>query len=155
MSLRVRLHRWRGVTIGTGVFIGTDALIETSRPELVSIGDRATIGIRATIIAHFRGGTPAERGEQRFSVRIGDDAFIGPGAIILPGVTIGAGAVVAAGSVVTTSVAELTMVQGNPARPVAQCGIHLGMNTRLDDFYAQLRPIRTSTRLSREPPASN
>ena len=152
-STRVWLHRRRGVAIGSDVFIGTDALIETSRPELVSIGNRVTIGIRVTIIAHFRNQTPAERkeGSLRFSVTIEDDAFIGPGSIILPGVTIGEGAVVAAGSVVTTSVPELTLVQGNPARPVARCGVHLGLDTPLDDFYSKLRPIRVTTQPLYEP----
>jgi galactoside O-acetyltransferase len=38
--------------------------------------------------------------------------------VILPGVTIGRGAVVGAGSVVTTDVPPLTIVAGQPARPV-------------------------------------
>jgi acetyltransferase-like isoleucine patch superfamily enzyme len=148
MSFRVWIHRRRGVTIGSRVFIGTDALIETSRPDLIAIGDRVVIGIRTTIIAHFRGVTRAERGEgpDRFSVRIEDDVFIGPAAVILPGVTIGRGAVVAAGSVVTSSVAEMTMVQGNPARPVARCGVPLGLETPPTEFTRQLQPIRPASR---------
>jgi acetyltransferase-like isoleucine patch superfamily enzyme len=143
MSLRVWLHRRRGVTIGTRVFIGTDALLETSRPELISIGDRVVIGIRVTIVAHFRGTTAAERAEPgaRFSVCIEDDAFIGPGAVILPGVTIGHGAVVTAGSIVTSSVPPLTMVRGNPARAVAKCGIPLGIDTPMKEFSRKLRPM--------------
>jgi len=143
MSVRVWLHRGRGVSIGSDVFIGTSAIIETSHPELVFIGNRVTIGIRSTIIAHH-GGTPAKRNEPgpRFSVRIEADAFIGPGVIVLPGVTIGRGGVVAAGSVVTASVPPLTVVQGNPARPVARAGVPLGIKTPLEDFYRQLRPIR-------------
>ena len=94
-SLRVLLHRWRGVKLGTDIWIGYDAIIETSRPEYVTIKDRATIGIRAVIIAHFR--------ELR-GVTIEEDASIGPGAIIMPNVTIGKASVVTAGSVVTTSV---------------------------------------------------
>jgi acetyltransferase-like isoleucine patch superfamily enzyme len=146
-TLRVRLHRLRGVRIGRDVFISFDAIIETSRPELVYIGDRVAIGIRSTIIAHFRGATPAERGEngEKFSVKIEDDAFIGPGAIVLPGVTIGRGAVVAAGSVVTTTVAPMTVVQGNPAQPVARCGVPLGSRTSAEEFYRNLRPIRSPT----------
>ena len=42
-TLRVRLHRWRGVKIGEGVWIGYDAVIETSKPQLVTIGDEAVI----------------------------------------------------------------------------------------------------------------
>jgi acetyltransferase-like isoleucine patch superfamily enzyme len=143
-SVRVWLHRLRGVTVGRGVFIGTDAIIETARPELVFIGDDVTISIRAVVIAHFRGTTAAERNEagHRFSVRIEDQAFIGPGVIILPGATIGHGSVVAAGSVVTNSVPPLTLVQGNPARPVARCGIPLAVKTSAKDFYRSLKPIR-------------
>ena len=115
-TLRVRLHRLRGVTIGEGVFIGTDVLIETSHPEMVSIGNGVDIGARTMIVAHQQG----EAQRDGISVRIEDDAFIGPGSILLPHVTIGRGAVVNAGSVVTKSVPPLTMVRGNPAEPVAR-----------------------------------
>jgi heptaprenylglycerol acetyltransferase len=142
MTTRVRLHRARGVHIGTGVFIGTAALIETSRPELVSIGSNVAIGIRSVIIAHFREMIKGSEETSGISVRIEDDVFIGPGVIILPNVTIGRGAVVTAGSVVARSVPELTMVQGNPARPVAHCGIPLGMKTPLKEFLRALQPIR-------------
>jgi acetyltransferase-like isoleucine patch superfamily enzyme len=132
-SLRVRLHRWRGVKIGHGVWIGYDAVIETSCPQLVEIQDDAVIGIRATIIAHFR--------ESR-GVVIGEGAVLGPGVIVLPNVTIGKGAVVAAGSVVTSSVPAMTMVQGNPAQPIAKVGVMLGRETTLRQFSTNLRPLR-------------
>jgi acetyltransferase-like isoleucine patch superfamily enzyme len=134
-SVRVWLHRWRGVTIGRDVFIGTDALIETSRPELVWVGNGVTIGARSMIVAHFRGAPSG--------VRIEDDVFIGPGAIILPGVTIRRGAVVTAGSVVTSTVPAMTVVQGNPARPVAQCGVALSSRLPAKEFYRHLKPLKT------------
>lgn len=132
-TLRVRLHRWRGVKIGEGVWIGYDAVIETSKPQLVTIGDQAVIGIRATLIAHFR--------ELR-GVTIGPRASIGPGAIIMPGVTVGEGAVVTAGSVVTRSVPPMTVVQGNPARAVACNDLPLLPNVSLKQFTKSLRPVR-------------
>jgi serine acetyltransferase len=132
-SLRVWLHRLRGVRIGEDTFIGTAAILETEFPELVSIGARTSIGIRAVIIAHFW----SQRG-----VEIGDDVFIGPGVIIMPNITIGDGAVVAAGSVVTKSVPAMTMVRGNPAEPIARCGVPLGISTSIEDFVKSLRPIR-------------
>ncbi len=132
-SLRVWLHRWRGVKIGKQVWIGYDAIIETSRPELVTIGDRATVQIRATIIAHFR--------EQR-GVIIEEDATVGPGAIILPNVTIGRGSIVTAGSVVTKSVPPKTIVQGNPARPIATVDIPLRLDVSVKEFSKGLRRIR-------------
>jgi acetyltransferase-like isoleucine patch superfamily enzyme len=130
MTLRPRLHRWRGVEIGTGVWIGYEALIETEYPELVHIGNRVIIGIRSTIIAHFH----HTRG-----VWIEDDVFIGPCTCILPSVRLGAGCVVTAGSVVTSSVPPLVMVSGNPAKAVAKCGIPLGFDTSPREFAAHLK----------------
>jgi len=131
-SVRVRLNRWRGVNIGKGVWIGYDAIIETSHPHLVTIRDRAAVGIRVTIIAHNR--------EQR-GVIIEEDAAIGVGAIILPGVTIGRGAIVTAGSVVTKSVPPKTMVQGNPARPIATVEVPLGLHVSVKEFAKGLRSV--------------
>jgi serine acetyltransferase len=135
-TLRVRLHRWRGVKIAEGVWIGYDSILETSRPHLISIGRNSIISVRVTLIAHFRGSQ---------GITIEEDVFIGPGAIILPNVTIARGAVVAAGSVVSSSVPAMTLVQGNPARPIALCGTTLVQDAPLADFYRSLRPLRKRT----------
>jgi heptaprenylglycerol acetyltransferase len=132
-TTRVRLNRWRGVNIGKDVWIGYDAIIETSCPHLVTIRDRAAIGIRVTIIAHNR--------EQR-GVIIEEDVSLGPGVIVLPNVTIGRGAIVTAGSVVTKSVPPKTLMQGNPARPVATVDIPFGLNVSVKELAKTLRPIR-------------
>jgi acetyltransferase-like isoleucine patch superfamily enzyme len=143
-SLRVGLHRLRGVRIGTECRIGMGTLIETSFPEWVSIGNHVTLGMRTTIIAHMVGLPPRQHGNEKkyTSVQIEDDAFVGPGVIILPHVTIGRGAVVTAGSVVTRSVPPLTMVQGNPAKPVARCGAPLLWDTPIKEFYSKLKPLQ-------------
>ena len=136
-SVRVRLHRWRGVKIGQNVWIGYQVLLDTSRPDLISVKDNVVISVRAMLIAHFRGPE---------GITIEEDAFIGPGAIILPNVTIGRGAVVTAGSVVSSSVRAMTVVQGNPARPIATCGVALGEKTNMRQFLRSLRPLeRPST----------
>jgi acetyltransferase-like isoleucine patch superfamily enzyme len=144
------LHRGRGVKIGRRTWIGFDTLIEPSYPARVEIGE-------AVAIRHPRDDPRALRApwsEQREcnwrdrrqgSVRIEDDAFIGPGVIIMPNVTIGHGAVVASGSVVTRSVAPLTMVQGNPAQTIARCGVPLGLDTPIKEFYQQLTPIERAS----------
>ena len=133
LSLRPCLHRWRGVKMGRNVWIGYDAIIETSYPCLVTIKNDATIGIRAIIIAHFQG---MERG-----VVIEEGAFLGPGVIILPNVVVGRGAVVTAGSVVKRSVPPMTLVQGNPAVPIAKCGIPLDRNVTWEEFSRRLKPL--------------
>jgi acetyltransferase-like isoleucine patch superfamily enzyme len=132
-TIRVRLHRWRGVNIGKDVWIGYDAIIETGFPELVTIGDGASIGIGVIIVAHFL---------EFEGVVIEENAFIGPGAIVLPNVTVGRGAVVTAGSVVTQSVPPMTMVQGNPAKPIASVGIPLTIDVSLKEFSKHLKPIK-------------
>ena len=131
-SLRVSLHRARGVQIGKNVWIGYDVILETSRPHLIKLEENCELSMRVTVIAHFRGPT---------GVTIERDAFIGPGAIILPNVVVGRGAVVTAGSVVTRSVPPMTVVQGNPAVPVAKCGIPLGPETTLKEFSRRLTPL--------------
>jgi acetyltransferase-like isoleucine patch superfamily enzyme len=129
---RVWLNRWRGVHIGRQVWIGYDAILETSRPDLIIIRDRATVQIRATIIAHNR---------ELKGVVIEEDATVGPGAIVLPNVTIGRGSIVTAGSVVTKSVPPKTMVQGNPARPIATVEIPLRLDVSMKEFAKGLRSI--------------
>ena len=145
-SLRVVLHRARGVKIGKGVWIGYDVILETSRPHLITIEDGSSIGMRATIIAHFRGAV---------GVKIERDAFIGPGVIILPNVVIGQGAVVTAGSVVSQSVPPMTVVQGNPAVPVARCGVPLVENVTLKEFSRRLRPLPSCVPSPKETPPKN
>lgn len=133
-SLRNRLHRWRGVEIGRNVWIGYGALLETAYPSLIHIGNNVFISMRVTILAHFR---------EQHGVWIEDDVFIGPCACILPNVRLGAGCVVTAGSVVTSNVPAFTVVQGNPARPVARNGMSLvGDHKTLKEFQSRLVPIR-------------
>jgi acyl-CoA synthetase (AMP-forming)/AMP-acid ligase II/acetyltransferase-like isoleucine patch superfamily enzyme/acyl carrier protein len=141
-TTRVWLHRMRGVSIGHNTSIGLSALIETAYPRLVSIGDNVTIGARVIIVGHLRDFTASARLHGRPTVRLEDNVYLGPGVIVLPNVTIGQGAVVSAGSVVTHSVPPQTLVQGNPAKPIAHCGVSLGGGVPYDQFLRQLTPIK-------------
>jgi serine acetyltransferase len=131
-SLRVALHRLRGVRIGNNVWIGYDVVLDTSRPYLITLGDGCTLSMRVTIVAHFKEVT---------GVTVESGAFVGPGVIVLPGVVIGQGSVVTAGSVVTRSVPPMTVVQGNPAVPVARCGITLTAAVSQREFTSSLAPL--------------
>lgn len=131
-SLRIFLHRARGVRIGKNVWIGYDVVLETSRPDLIIIEDGTSISMRATVIAHFK---------EFHGVKIERDVFVGPGVIILPGVVIGQGSVIKAGSVVSQSVPPRTIVMGNPAVPVAKCEVPLGKEVSLKEFSKHLKPL--------------
>ncbi len=141
-SIRARLHRMRGVRMDKNVWVGTAAILETGHPYLVSIGSGSVIGIRSVIIAHFREMGVGKREADAPTVIIEENVFIGPGVIILPNVRIGKGSVVTAGSVVTTSVPPMTLVQGNPAKPIAKCGVPLAGGTSYKEFLRHLMPIR-------------
>jgi heptaprenylglycerol acetyltransferase len=101
-TLRVWLHRLRGVKIGNGVWLSHFVYLDDLHPGEISIGDNCTIGLRTSIFAHLYWGakTPASIGK----VIIGKDVFIGPHCVILPNVTIGEGAVIRAGTVVSRNV---------------------------------------------------
>ncbi len=139
-NVRVLLHRARGVKIGENVWISYNVILETAYPQLITIEDGSFIGVGVIIIAHFK--------ESRRGVRIGKRVFIGPGVIILPDVEIGDGAVVTAGSVVTSSVPAMTVVQGNPAAPIAHCGVPLWPDTPLGEFSRRLSPMSRKTHRS-------
>lgn len=141
-TFRVWAHRARGVKIGSNVRIAADVMIETAHPEWVSIGNNVQIGERCLILAHIHSLPPRKSELDRYvSVKIEDDVYIGAASVILPYVKIGRGAVVTAGSIVTQSIPPMTMVQGNPARPVARCGMPLVWDTPIKKFYATLKPI--------------
>lgn len=131
-TLRVHLHRWRGVTIGQGCWIGHDCILETAFPRFITLRDRVTLSVRVTIIAHF--GTSS-------GVRLEDDVFVGPCAVILPGVTVGPGSVITAGTVVNRSVPPHTIVQGNPGRFIATCEKPLTNEITLQEFMKGYRPL--------------
>jgi acyl-coenzyme A synthetase/AMP-(fatty) acid ligase/acetyltransferase-like isoleucine patch superfamily enzyme/acyl carrier protein len=140
-TTRVWLHRMRGVSIGNNVSIGLSVLIETAYPRLILIGNNVTIGMRAVIIGHLRDFTVQARDRHEPTVRIEDNVYIGPGVIVLPNVTIGHGAVVSAGSVVARSIPPQTLVQGNPAKPIAHCSVSLGGGVAYEQFLRHLKPL--------------
>ncbi|MEM2141974.1 MAG: acyltransferase [Candidatus Thorarchaeota archaeon] len=121
-QFRASVYRRCGVKIGKGVFIGYLVEIDSEHPELVEIQDWASIGPGVKIMAHS-GASAFHRlsgvfREEPARVVIERGAWIAAGAIILPGVRVGAGAIVAAGSVVSRDVPPMTLVAGNPSRPV-------------------------------------
>jgi acetyltransferase-like isoleucine patch superfamily enzyme len=119
-SLRISLHRMRGVHIGKDVYMGQKVSFDNLYPNYIYIEDGVNLHTECMIIAHFN---PPKRYKGLFEaaaspVLLKKGAIIGIRAVIMPGVTVGEYAMVTAGSVVMKNVPAFTMVQGNPAKKV-------------------------------------
>lgn len=107
------------IELGDRVFINVHCTFLDG--GIIRLGNDCLIGPNVQIITVSHSTDPSERLNKtnyKQDVTIGDNVWIGAGAIVLPGVTIGDNAVIGAGSVVTKSVAENTVVAGNPATTV-------------------------------------
>jgi acetyltransferase-like isoleucine patch superfamily enzyme len=137
MTLRLMLHRARGVKIGRRVFIGDSVFLDNEYPEAIEIQDDVQISIRAIVIAHTRG--PGRVVIQRA-------AFIGPNSVVMCSagrtLTIGEGAVVSAGCIVAKSVPAGIVLAPAPAHVSARATVPLTTAKTMDEFYAGLRPVR-------------
>jgi acetyltransferase-like isoleucine patch superfamily enzyme len=135
-TLRVWLHRARGVKIGRGVFIGDEVYIDNEYPECVEIQAHAQISIRAIIIAHTRG--PGR-------VVIGKDAFLGANSVIACSagcmIRIGERAVIGPGTIITKSVPAGLYLVPAPPQFVAKVGVPLSTTDSIRSFRAGLRPL--------------
>lgn len=121
-SIRVKLHRMRGIRIGKEVYIGYDVIFDRIHPECISIDDYAEIGDRCIISAHQRGTKPLMDKYPRTvkPVKIGKGVWMAPGCIVIQGVTIGENAVIGTGSVVLWDISANAVALGNPAKVIKQ-----------------------------------
>lgn len=117
------------VVVGTEVSLGRHVLI--ANHVLLNGYD----GHPLDPLARARHEPPGAAGQG--AIVVGDYAWIGNRAIVLKGVTIGRGAVVASGAVVTKDVPELTVVAGNPAKPVRTIDAPPGWIRDLPPIYTQ------------------
>jgi acetyltransferase-like isoleucine patch superfamily enzyme len=138
-SIRVKLHRIRGVEIKNNVFIGQHVHIDSTAPHKVYIGNNTQLSMNVLIIAHFRELGQDEK--EKYSVYLDDDVFVGAGVIILPAVRIGKGCVIGTGSVVASSIPDYTFAVGNPAIPKAKVGMALLAETSYAEFIKNLKPF--------------
>jgi acetyltransferase-like isoleucine patch superfamily enzyme len=107
--------------LGNDVVLAKDVIIAADGG--VSIGERTLVGHRTQIISGNHAIPPIghrilDYSDDRKSIRIENDVWIGANCLVLPGVTIGEGAIVAGGSVVTKDVKPNTVVAGVPAKIV-------------------------------------
>lgn len=134
--LSVKLARSRGAKIGencsipwalakianANLTVGDNTAIGSSRIDLrsrVTIGRHVVIGSDVEILTASHDLDNPEWPVVSFGINIGDYAWLATRCFVLPTCrSIGEGAVCGAGSVVSRSVEDLTVVVGNPARPI-------------------------------------
>lgn len=121
-GIRVRLHRWRGVKIGSGVHIGPMVTIDDVYPNFVVIEDGVSLAGQIYILTHNKPLEYHKHLSEAFlaPVIIKKNAWIAIGVTILPGVTVGEGAIVAAGSVLNKDVPANTFWGGVPAKQLKE-----------------------------------
>jgi|GEM_PF-503897 len=107
----------RLLRIGANSWIGKSLLRTQDR---ISIGSHVCVSDGVTILTGSHDVNDPGWRHICAPVSIGDYAWIGAGAMILPGVSIGRGAVVGAGAVVAKSIADFSIVVGNPSKPLAK-----------------------------------
>jgi len=115
-SIRVSLHRARGLQVGNDVYLGRELLIDRVYPNKIKIGDHTTIGDRTIITAHAS--TPVNLHFKRYfevvkDVEIGNHVWIQPQVIITPGVKIGDDSIIVTGSIVTEDIPPKSFVTPN------------------------------------------
>jgi len=107
-SWRIKLHRWRGVTIGENVLIGLKVTLDNSFPEYIYIEDDVSLAGENYILthsnpyAHFQGRLDSYVAP----VIIKKGAWVTIRVTVLPGVTIGENAIIGAGVVVYRDVPD-------------------------------------------------
>lgn len=121
-AVRIQLHRWRGVTIGSNVYLGMFCFLDNLYPEYIYIGDKVSINAGSMILTHFN---PMKQYAPILKARvapvvIGAKSIIAVRSVVLPGVKIGESSIVAAGSVVEKDVPSFTLVRGNPAKVITE-----------------------------------
>ena len=134
-SVRHRLLRWYGVTLGEavifragfyldnvdltlgdGTFINAGCYFDGQSP--ISIGARCDIGMEVMFCTstHLAGGPERRAGAPTSApITVGDGCWIGARATILPGVSVAEGCVVAAGAVVASETLPHGLYGGVPA----------------------------------------
>ncbi len=112
-TLRVQLHRWRGVHIGNNVYLGMYCILDNLYPSYIYIMDNVSINANSMVLTHFNA---PERYKSVFEasvkpVVLKQGSMVAVRCTVMPGVTIGRYAVVSAGMVVDKDVKDYALVR--------------------------------------------
>jgi acetyltransferase-like isoleucine patch superfamily enzyme len=120
-SVRVWLHRRRGVNIGQNVYIGMFCFLDNLYPEFIYFEDFASVNAGSMALTYFN---PMKRFANIFPARVApvlikEGAIVTVKSVILLGVTVGKSAIVSAATMVDKDVPDFTIVKGNPMKIIA------------------------------------
>ncbi len=116
-SIRIKLHRWRGVTIGKGVMLGMHCILDNAHPEYIYLEDYTALAGNNYLITHsnpylhFKGRLLSYLAP----VIIRKGAWVGVSSTLLPGCEVGECSIVSAGSTASGKIPPNVIVCGNPA----------------------------------------
>jgi acetyltransferase-like isoleucine patch superfamily enzyme len=116
-SLRISMHRMRGVTIGKGVMLGMHCILDNAHPDYIIIEDYAALAGNNYVITHSN---PYLHYKGRLisylaPVIIRKGGWVGVSATLLPGCEVGECSIVSAGSTASGKIPPNVIVCGNPA----------------------------------------
>ncbi len=116
-SIRIQLHRWRGVTIGKGVMLGMHCILDNAHPEYIVLEDYTALAGNNYIITHsnpylhFKGRLLSYLAP----VVLRKGSWVGVSGTLLPGTEVGECSIVSAGSTASGKIPPNVIVCGNPA----------------------------------------
>lgn len=121
-SIRIQLHRWRGVSIGKGVMLGMHCILDNAHPEYIVMEDYTALAGDNYVITHSN---PYLHYKGRLlsylaPVIIRKGAWVGVSATLLPGTDLGECSVVSAGSTASGKIPPDVIVCGNPAAVIKE-----------------------------------
>lgn len=123
-SIRVKMFKFLGASVGEHVYIGYDLIVTNSGNatiDLLTIENNVAISPRVTLLLNVDPNpSPLHKiyPAKYLPIHLQKGAWIGACSIILPGITIGEFSIVAAGAVVVKDVLPYTVVAGVPAKVI-------------------------------------
>lgn len=140
-GVRKWMQRQRGVKIGKNVHWGTHIVVDYPFPYFVVIEDGVSVSGNDYFLTHSKPLKYHNACAESFvaPIIVHKHAWIAVNVTILPGVEIGEGAIISAGSVVSKDVPPFTVVQGNPAKVVADIAAFVKGNYDPDEFKQLLQ----------------
>lgn len=135
-GVRIRMQRWRGVSIGKHVHWGTDVTVDAPFPYFLIVEDGASFAGNNYVLTHNKPTHYMSKCMASFvaPVIIRKNVWIAVGVTILPGVEIGEGSIITAGSVVSKNIPPMVIAGGNPAKVITDISESLRDNYSKEEF---------------------